>query len=100
MFENWSTEATESLNINSLWKHPKGCGINGKVSVNSQQVSFGGLAVKHPALGAKGYRFDPSKRSKLFKRLLSQISGWLTTLNGAPVYTELLKIKVDVKDWQ
>ena len=29
-------------------------------------VSSCGLAVKHPALGAKGHRFDPSKRSKLF----------------------------------
>jgi len=29
-------------------------------------VSSGGLAVKHPALGANGRRFEPRKRSKLF----------------------------------
>ena len=30
-------------------------------------VSSGGLAVKHPVLCAKGHRFEPSKRSKLFR---------------------------------
>ena len=57
-------------------------------------MSSGGLAVKHPALGAKGHRFDPSKRSKPFQRLISR----LTTLNGAAVSTELFKIKGDVKN--
>ena len=52
-------------------------------------VSSGGLAFKHLALGAKGHRFDPSKRSKLF----SQDRGWMTTLNGAAVSTELIKIR-------
>ena len=31
-------------------------------------VNSDGLAVKHPALGANGDRFDPNKRSKLFQR--------------------------------
>jgi len=36
------------------------------------------LAVKHPALGAKGHRFDPSKRSKLFQGLISQLTtSWV-----------------------
>jgi len=54
-------------------------------------VSSGDLAVKHLALGANCHRFDLSKRSKLFQRLIlgSQHRGWLTTLNGAVVYTEL-----------
>ena len=33
-------------------------------------VSSGGLAVEHPALSAKGDRFDPRKKSKLFQRLI------------------------------
>ena len=41
-------------------------------------VSSGGLVVKHPALGAKGHRFDPSKRSKLFQRLISRLTtSWV-----------------------
>jgi len=32
-------------------------------------VSFGGLAVKHLALGAKGHRFNPSKRAKTFSEI-------------------------------
>jgi len=31
-------------------------------------VSSGGLAVKPPALGANGHRFEPCKRSKPFQR--------------------------------
>ena len=30
-------------------------------------VSSGGLAVKDPALGANGHRFEPRKRSKPFQ---------------------------------
>ena len=42
-------------------------------------VSPGGLAVKHPALGANGHRFEPSKRSKLFQRLISRLTiSWVT----------------------
>ncbi|KAK2138514.1 hypothetical protein LSH36_2887g00000 [Paralvinella palmiformis] len=37
-------------------------------------VSSGGRAVNHRALGAKGHRFDPSKRSKLFKGLISRLT--------------------------
>jgi len=37
-------------------------------------VRSGGLAVKHPALGAKGHRFDPRKRSKPFQRLISRLT--------------------------
>ena len=29
-------------------------------------VSSGGLAVKHPTLGANGHRFEPHKRSIIF----------------------------------
>jgi len=51
-------------------------GIFYKVSIHIDLlVSFGCQAVKHPALGAEGHRFDPSKRSKLFQGLIS----WLTT---------------------
>ena len=40
--------------------------------------SSGGLAAKHPALGAKGHRFDPSKMSKLFQRLISRLTtSWV-----------------------
>jgi len=45
-------------------------------------LSSGGLAVKTP--GAKGYG--------------SQHRGWMITLNGAAISTELLKIKGHVKD--
>ena len=38
-------------------------------------VSSSGLVVKHPALGVKGHRFKPSKRSKPFQGLIS----WLIT---------------------
>ena len=38
----------------------------------AQHVSSGGLAVKELTLGAKGHRFDTSKRLKLFPRLISQ----------------------------
>ena len=65
-------------------------------------MSSGGLAVKHSVLGAKGHRFDPSKVSKLFQRLISQLTTSsvteLTMLNGAAVSTELLKTKRDVND--
>jgi len=37
-------------------------------------VSSGALVVKHLALGAKDHRFDPSKRSKLFQRLISRLT--------------------------
>ena len=41
-------------------------------------VSSGGLAVKHSALGANGHRFDPNTRSKLFQRLISRLtSTWV-----------------------
>jgi len=63
-------------------------------------MSSGGLAVKHPALGANGHRFYPRKRST-FPQINSSahnIVGLLTTLNGAAVSTELLKIKGDVKE--
>jgi len=40
--------------------------------------SSDGLAVKHPAPRAKGHRFDPSKRSKLFQRLISRFTkSWV-----------------------
>ena len=37
-------------------------------------VSSGDQAVKHQALGAKGHRFDPSKRWKNFLRLVSHLT--------------------------
>ena len=41
-------------------------------------VSSGGLAVKHPALGANGRRFEPRKRSKLFQGLISRLTtSWV-----------------------
>jgi len=60
-------------------------------------VNSGGLATKHPALGAKGHRFDPSKRSKLFQRLISRLttSRVADHVEWAAVSTELLKIKGD-----
>jgi len=57
-------------------------------------VRSGGLAVKHPALGVNDHKFEPLKRSKLFQRLISQLT---TRLNGAAFSTELFKIKGDVK---
>jgi len=30
-------------------------------------VNSGGLAVKYPALGTNGHRFEPSKRSKVYR---------------------------------
>ena len=42
------------------------------------RVSPGGLAVKHPSLGANGCRFEPTKRSKLFQRLISRLTtSWV-----------------------
>ena len=32
-------------------------------------MNFGDLAVKHPALGAKGHRFDPSKEVETFPEI-------------------------------
>ena len=33
---------------------------------------------RHPALGAKGHRLDPSKRSKCFQRLISRLTtSWV-----------------------
>ena len=63
-------------------------------------TSSSGLAVKHPALGTKGHRFDPSQRSKLFQRLISRLTtSWVDDhVKGAAVSTGLLKIKGDVKD--
>ena len=49
-------------------------------------LSSGGLALKHLVFCAKG----------LISRLTT--SWWLTTLNGAAVSTELIKIKGDVED--
>jgi len=43
------------------------------------EVSSSGLAAKHIALYAKGHRFNPIKRPKLFQGLIS----WLTTLSVA-----------------
>ena len=41
-------------------------------------MSSGGLAVKHPALGANGHRFEPRKRSKPFQRLISRLTtSWV-----------------------
>ena len=41
-------------------------------------VSSGGLAVKHPALGPNGRRFEPCKRSKLFQGLISRLTtSWV-----------------------
>ena len=41
-------------------------------------VSSGGLAVKHPALGVNGRRFEPRKRSKLFQGLISRLTkSWV-----------------------
>jgi hypothetical protein len=37
------------------------------VYVKTPSELSGGLVVKHPALGAKDYRFDPSNRSKPFQ---------------------------------
>jgi len=49
-----------------------------KAKVSSQDVSSSGLAVKHPAPGAKYHRFDPSKRLKLFQRLISGLTtSWV-----------------------
>ena len=64
------------------------------------QVRSGGLAVKHPAFGANADRFEPVRCRNLSRDqfLGSQHRGWLTTLNGAAVPTELLKIKGDVKN--
>ena len=50
------------------------CIINCAVIKMPSVVSFGGLAVKHLALGVKGHRFDPSNRSKLFQRLHSRLT--------------------------
>ena len=36
------------------------------------KVRYGGLAIKLPELGANGHRFEPSKRSKQFQRLMSR----------------------------
>jgi len=44
----------------------------------SYSVSSGGLTVNHPALGVNGHRYEPSKRSKLFQRLISQLTtSWV-----------------------
>ena len=44
----------------------------------AQVVSSGGLAVKHPAFGANGHRFEPRKRSKLFQGLISRLpTSWV-----------------------
>jgi len=37
------------------------------VGIRDCTVSSGGLAVKHPKLGAKGHRFDPNKRFNFFR---------------------------------
>ena len=34
-----------------------------KITIYFENVSSGGLAVKHPAPGANGHRFEPCKRS-------------------------------------
>jgi len=45
---------------------------------SNQTVISGGLAFKHPTLGAKDHRFDPSKRSKFFQRLISRLTtSWV-----------------------
>ena len=47
-------------------------------SITELVVSSGGLAVKHPALGANGRRFEPRKRSKLFQGLISRLTtSWV-----------------------
>ena len=45
--------------------------ISNKINALTK-VSSGGLAPV--ALGVKGHRFDPSKRSKLFQGLISQLT--------------------------
>ena len=40
--------------------------VNGPFASSASRVSSGGLAVKHPTLGANGHRFEPRKRSKPF----------------------------------
>ena len=47
-------------------------------SIHISQVSSGGLAVKHQALGANDRRFEPRKRSKLFQGLISRLTtSWV-----------------------
>ena len=49
--------------------------VGGPVGIH---VSSGGLAAKHPALGANGHRFEPRKKSKLFLRLISRLTtSWM-----------------------
>jgi len=63
-------------------------------------VSSGGLAVKHPALGGNGHRFDPSKRSKLFQRLISRLTtSWVADHVKWHCRLHLIiKIKGGIKD--
>ena len=46
-------------------------------------MSSGGLSVKHPAIGAKSHKFDPSKRSKLFQRLIGKDPRMLLVIKAA-----------------
>ena len=38
--------------------------------LTKSSVRSGGLAVKYPALGANGHRFEPRKRSTLFQMMM------------------------------
>jgi len=65
-------------------------------------VSSGGLAVKQaPGIWCQGSQVRSQQEVETFSEinfLGSLHRGWLTTLNGAAVSTEILKIKGDVKD--
>ena len=68
---------------------------------SSLLVSSSGLAVKHPALGANGHRFDPSNEVETFQRLISRLTtSWVvTTLNGAAFSTDLIKMGTLKTSW-
>ena len=56
--------------------HLRDCYCFGLMSMS--MVSSGGLAVKHPALGANGHRFEPRKGWKLFQGLISRLTtSWV-----------------------
>ena len=52
-----------------------------KFNVNSMYVSPIVLAVKQVALCSKGHMFDPIKRSKLFQRIISQLTTYWVAID-------------------
>ena len=60
-----------------------------RIIYTKEIVSSGGLAVEHLALGAKGHRFDPNMRSKLFQRIISQLTtSWVVVIFFSKFYRE------------